>query len=211
MNRREFFRGLGVTLGAATLTSVAPSPGVIGRTDAIDATAETRRRSRFPNVVLRTQENTEVRFYDDLLRDKTVLINFMYTTCKDDCLLATANLALVQRILGLRMGKDLFLYSITLDPAHDTPQALKRYALRFKVQPGWLFLTGSAAATSELRRAFGDDPAQDIRRSQHLNMLRLGIEPLERWCGAPVMNKPETIVRYLTWMEPNKQGVGFRV
>lgn len=102
----------------------------------------------------------------------------------------------------------MFLYSITLDPAHDTPQALKRYAQRFKVQPGWLFLTGSAAATSELRRAFGDDPAQDIRRSQHLNMLRLGIEPLERWCGSPVMSKPETIVRYLAWMEPNKQGVG---
>lgn len=204
MNRRAFFKGLGVTLGAATLTSVAPSPGVIGRTDAMNAAADARRRSRFPNVVLHTQESAEVRFYDDLLRDKTVLISFMYTACKDDCLLATANLALVQRILGPRMGKDLFLYSITLDPAHDTPQALKRYARRFKVQPGWLFLTGTTAATSAVRRAFGDDPALDIRRSQHLNMLRLGIEPLERWCGAPVMSRPETIVRYLAWMEPKQ-------
>lgn len=117
MNRREFFRGLGVTLGAATLTSVASLPDVMGRADAVDIRAETRRRSRFPNVVLRTQENMEVRFYDDLLRNKTVLINFMYTACKDDCLLATANLALVQRILGSRIGKE------DLVPVFDHPRS----------------------------------------------------------------------------------------
>ncbi|MCZ7625801.1 MAG: SCO family protein [Candidatus Methylomirabilis sp.] len=149
--------------------------------------AEARRRRRFPNVVLRTHENTAVRFYDDLIKGKTVMINFMYTACKDDCLLTTANLAQVQNILGDRVGRDIFFYSITLDPAHDTPAVLKRYAHRFRVRPGWLFLTGTKDDIGRLRRAFGDDPSQDIRRSQHLNMVRYGIEPLERWEGCPAL------------------------
>src|SRR5512138_2948404 len=90
--------------------------------------AESRRRSRFPNVVLRTHEAAAVRFYDDLLKDKTVVISFMYTHCTDDCPLATANLVQVQKALGSRAGREVFIYSITVDPDHDTPPVLREYA-----------------------------------------------------------------------------------
>lgn len=167
-----------------------------------DAAAAERRRNRFVNVVLRTHENQEVRFYDDLIKGKTVLINFMYTVCKTDCLLMTANLVPVQKLLGERVGRDVFIYSITLDPQHDTPPVLKRYAKAFGVKPGWLFLTGKKADIAGLRRNLGDDPALDIRRSQHIGVIRFGIEPLERWTGCPAWTKPQTIVRYLSWIEP---------
>src|SRR5215470_17728906 len=68
----------------------------------------------FPNVPLRTQDGTTVHFYDDLLKGKAVAINLIYTSCKDECPLETARLVQVQRILGDRLGKDLFFYSISI-------------------------------------------------------------------------------------------------
>src|SRR5262249_48296207 len=98
----------------------------------------------FPNVPLRTQDGTTVRFYDDLLKGKAVAINLIYTSCKDECPLETARLVQVQRLLGDHVGKDLSFYSISIDPTHDTPEVLKAYAAKFGVGPGWLFLTGEA-------------------------------------------------------------------
>ena len=96
----------------------------------------------FPNVTLTTQDGDEVRFYDDLIKGKIVAINLIYTTCKYACPLETARLAQVQRLLGDRMGRDVFFYSITIDPEHDTPAVLKEYAEKFDAGPGWMFLTG---------------------------------------------------------------------
>src|ERR1700750_1949358 len=79
----------------------------------------------FPNVTLTTQHGDTVRFYDDLIKGKIVAVNLIYTTCKYACPLETARLAQVQRLLGARMGRDVFFYSITIDPEHDTPPVLK--------------------------------------------------------------------------------------
>src|SRR5438309_7514976 len=97
----------------------------------------------FPNVPLVTQDGTTVRFYDDLLEGKKVAINLIYTSCKDECPLETARLVQVQQLLGDRVGKDVFFYSISIDPTRDTPAVLKAYAEKFHVGPGWLFLTGN--------------------------------------------------------------------
>src|SRR5262245_59497484 len=72
------------------------------------------------NVTLRTQDNKEVRFYDDLIKDKTVIINFFYTSCDGKlCDSGTRNLVELQKKLGDRLGRDVFIYSITFDPEHD--------------------------------------------------------------------------------------------
>ena len=98
----------------------------------------------FPNVVFTTQDGTKVKFYDDLLKGKIVAIDLIYTTCKYACPLETARMAQVARLLGDRMGRDVFFYSITIDPEHDTPKKLKEYAQRLDAdRAGWLFLTGT--------------------------------------------------------------------
>jgi protein SCO1 len=97
----------------------------------------------FPNVELTTQDGQRVRFYDDLIKGKSVMIDLIYTDCKDECPLETARLAQVQKLLGDHVGKDVFFYSISIDPTHDTPEVLKDYADKFHVGPGWLFLTGN--------------------------------------------------------------------
>src|SRR5467141_2960649 len=72
--------------------------------------------NEFPNVPLVTQDGVTVRFYDDLLKGKAVAIDLIYTNCKDECPLETARLVQLQKILGDRIGRDLFFYSITIDP-----------------------------------------------------------------------------------------------
>src|SRR2546425_4288930 len=81
----------------------------------------------FPNVVLTSHENEKARFYDDLVRGKTVVFSFMYTTCDGRCPQYTSNLVKVQRLLGDRVGRAIFMYSITLDPLVDTPKVLSQY------------------------------------------------------------------------------------
>ena len=109
----------------------------------------------FPNVPLVTHEGKSVRFFDDLLEDKVVVVNFIYTSCENACPLDTARLAKVQQILGDRVGRDIFMYSITIDPERDTPEVLARYAERFHVGPGWLFLTGKEEDILLLRKKLG--------------------------------------------------------
>src|SRR5437667_2536391 len=110
------------------------------------------RRRNFPNVVLTTHEGEQVRFYDDLIKDEFVTINMMYTTCKATCPLTTANLVRVQKLLADRVGRDLFMYSITLDPKQDTPEVLNEYAKTFGDGAGWTFLNGNADDLEPLRR-----------------------------------------------------------
>jgi len=173
----------------------------------VNTPSEERRRNRFLNVALTTHEGREVRFYDDLLKGRTVFLNFFYTVCTAEaiCPLATANLVGVQEILRDRVGRDVFMYSITLDPANDTPQVLRSYAKAFGVKPGWTFLTGEKENIERLRRNLGYvnlDPVKDKDPSQHSGMLRYGIEPMERWAGCPILSRPEVIARQLAWMEP---------
>jgi protein SCO1/2 len=112
--------------------------------------------SYFPNVPLVTQDGQTVKLYDDLIKNKIVLINFIYTSCKEVCPLATARMAQVQQALGDHVGRDIFMYSISLDPIHDTPAVLKRHAQAFHAGPGWLFLTGKPEDIEIVRYKLGE-------------------------------------------------------
>ena len=142
------------------------------------------RNRNFPNVALQTQDGRTVRFYDDIIKDKVVTINFFCAQCYELCPLVTANLAKVQKALGDRMGREIFMNSITLKPEHDSPEVLKDYAGMYKAQPGWTFLTGAPADIVLLRRSLGftyPDPKVDQDVTQHIGNVRYGNEPLMLW------------------------------
>jgi len=152
----------------------------------------------FPNVTLTTHKGKKVKFYDDLLKDKIVLINFMYVRCEGKCPGTTANLVKVQKLLGDRVGKDIFIYSITLKPEEDTPKVLAEYAKAYKVGPGWQFLTGHPKDIELLRQKLGfidRDPVRDADKSNHIGMLRWGNEPHTLWAGCPALLPPAKIVK----------------
>jgi protein SCO1/2 len=145
----------------------------------------------FPNVSLTTQDGTTVRFYDDLLKGKVVAINVIYTQCTDECPLETAKLAQVQRLLGERVGRDVFFYSITIDPKRDAPKVLKAYADKFGAGPGWLFLTGKEEDIKLVTKKLGLSRNSDFaNRDGHAASLMLGNEPAGQWMRNSAVDNP---------------------
>ncbi|MEJ5989224.1 SCO family protein [Ramlibacter sp. PS3R-8] len=201
--RRNLVAGAGaaslVGLGAALLSrSERPAP-----TPARAASDG----NGIPNVVLKAHTGATVRFYDDLLRDKLVVINMMYALCNNTCPPMTYNLVQVQQLLGDRVGKDIFMYSITLRPEQDSPEDLAQYARQHHVQPGWLFLTGSPPDIERLRFALGyydPDPEVDKQAGRHVGMVRIGNDTARRWGMAPALASPRQIVSHILHMDTRR-------
>jgi len=191
MTRRTWLAVLGL-LPAAGLVSWAEASGKSPKKETHAwqdiPPRELIRRRHLPDVALITHQGKSVRFYDDLVKDKKVVINLVYTRCQGICVPVTANLVRVQKLLGGRVGRDIFFYSITLKPEEDTPEALERYAALHGVGPGWLFLTGKPEDIENLRTKLGfwyADPAEDADKSNHVGMIRMGNEPYLRWSACP--------------------------
>jgi len=155
----------------------------------------------FPNTVLITQDGEKVRFFDDLIKDKVVAINFIYTSCKDSCPLETARLLKVQEILGDRMGKDIFFYSITLTPEIDTPAVLKSYMQKYNIGPGWTFLTGNEQDIILLRKKLGlylEDIQNDKENPDDHNLsLIIGNQASGRWMKRSPFENPYVLSSHL--------------
>ncbi len=142
--------------------------------------------SYFPNIPLTTHDGKSVRFFDDLIEDKVVVINFIYTSCKAVCPVETAQLRQVQKLLGDRVGRDVFMYSITIDPEHDTAEVLKKYREKFDIGPGWTFLTGKKEDIILLRKKLGlyiediQEVAEDGTIDHNTNLV-IGNQATGRW------------------------------
>src|SRR5260370_21841599 len=152
----------------------------------------------FPNVVVYTHDGRKALFYDDLLRSKTLMINCM--SIKNEPLRpVTRNLAKVQHLLQDRLGRDLFIYSITVDPEHDTPRALKAFAEKHQAGPGWIFLTGKLLDIELLRnRLFVSRGSHDHHdpgpvEDCSLALMRYGNEAVGLWGSVPAKTDPAAI------------------
>lgn len=157
----------------------------------------------FPNIELTTQDGKVVHFYDDLIKGKIVAIDLIYTHCVDACPLETARLAQVQQVLGDRVGKDIFFYSITIDPKRDTPEVLKAYAERYHAGPGWLFLTGKKDDIDLLSKKLGlFSPPNPKSRDGHTPSLLLGNEATGQWMMNSALDNPRFLaVTIGQWMD----------
>jgi protein SCO1 len=145
---------------------------------------EAIQRRHLPNVPLVTQDGRRVRFYDDLVRDRKVVLTFFSSRALTESYKVTQNLAALQRLFGRRIGADMFLYTIARNPDRDTPAALRNWAAQSGAGPGWTFLSGDAAHVETLRRSLGftsDDPAEDADPRFAVGIVRYGSEPEMRW------------------------------
>lgn len=195
MNTKRNLLGL---MGGVTLSPLLAGAGAGAARAAVGPRAD-----YFPNLLLQTHEGKTLRFYDDVVSGKIVVFNMMYTACSGVCPGNTANLLRVQDVLGSRLGRDIFMYSLTLRPEFDTPRALQAYMAQFGIKPGWTFLTGKPADMEIIRRKLGffdSDPALDGDISQHTGMLRIGNAVLDRWVMMPALASPRQIVRVIQEM-----------
>lgn len=165
----------------------------------------------FPDVTLTTHEGKKVRFFSDVIKGKVVALNFIYTNCPDACALETARLREVQRILGDRVGHDVFLYSITIDPKHDTPKVLREYAKKFQIGPGWLFLTGKDADIKLIREKLGlySKEEGDNLKEHNLSFI-IGNQATGQWMKMSPFENPYVLATQLgswlhNWKMPPKE------
>ena len=209
ISRRKMLAGLAVAPLATGM--------VIKAGDLIKPSPKEARSSReklqaryFPNFEITTHEGKKVRFYDDLIKDKIVVINFMYAKCEGICVPITKNLKRVQNLLGKRVGRDIFMYSITLKPEEDTPDKLKHFMDMHRIKPGWTFLTGKPDEINTLRRklGFSDSKAKlDKDLTNHIGMIRYGNEARQWWAMCPGQANPPWIVESILWMDPKGNDV----
>jgi protein SCO1/2 len=145
---------------------------------------EALQQRHLPNVPLVTHDGRRVRFYDDLVKDRQVVLTFVSSSAPAESRRVTHNLAAIQRLFGARVGREMFLYSIARTPERDTRVAVERWATWSGAGPGWKFLTGKTADVESLRHSLGfnsDDPVEDSDPAFSVGVVRYGSEPEMRW------------------------------
>lgn len=132
----------------------------------------------FTDVELTNQDGKKVRFYSDVLKGRTVVVNAFFTTCTSVCPPMNRNMEKIQEALGDRVGRDVFLVSITVDPETDTPARMKEYARKFHAGPGWIFLTGKKENLDWALYKLGQYVE---KKDDHTTVFIIGNEPTGLW------------------------------
>jgi len=143
-----------------------------------DAIKDLARPGAIPDTPIYDQDGQKLHFYSDLVKGKTVAINFIFTTCTTICPPLAATLRRIQVELGGRVGNDVRLISISVDPVTDVPKRLKAFGAKFKAGPGWTFVTGSKPDIDLLLKALG---ASVSDKNDHTPMVLVGNEPAGYW------------------------------
>jgi protein SCO1 len=189
-------------VGAASPRSDKNNPSSAGNNSPEAARIRIQEKN-FPNVPLISHEGKKVNFYDDLVKGKVVTVNFFYAKCDEICPLVSANLAKVQKILGDQVGRDIFMYSITLKPEEDNLDAIRAYRDSWHAGPGWSFFTGQSSDIEKIRKGIGftyPEAAIDKDKTQHIGNVRYGNEPLMLWAACPGVAHAPWIAESFTWM-----------
>ena len=156
------------------------------------STRETLRRKSFPNVQLTTHRGRAVRFYDDLVKDRIVVLNVISDDCPDLCAGIMARLAEAQKLLASRFAEDVYFYTLALrsESEEDTPEALRARAEQYGVRGHRTLLTGRRSEVEHLRRALG----------MNEGAVRYGNEPLALWAACRGMAAPEQIAEEVAFV-----------
>ncbi len=131
-----------------------------------------------PEVDVLDQNGNALHFYSDLIKGKTVAINFIFTNCTTICPPLAATFARVQKEMGDKVGRDVHFISISVDPLTDTPERLKAWGAKFKAGPGWTFVTGDKQEIDKLLNALG---ASVSRREDHSPTVIVGNDVKGVW------------------------------
>lgn len=208
ITRRKLLGWTALAPAAAAAEAVAgftgkTAVGMSGAATASDLARQRIQRMHFPNVPLYTHEGKRVMFYDDLVKNKIVTMNFFFARCDEVCPMVMANLSRVQRLVSADLNKRLFMYSLTLKPEEDTVDAIRQFREMHHARPGWTFLTGKPQDLERVRKGIGfsyPNPVVDKDKTQHIGNVRYGNEPLMLWAACPGMAHADFIAESVSWM-----------
>jgi protein SCO1/2 len=150
--------------------------------------------SQIPDVRVYDQNGQALNFYRDLIKDKNVAINFIFTTCTNVCPVLTATFRRVQ--LELEKSQSVVkLISISVDPTTDTPERLREFANKFKAGPGWTFVTGEKADIDLLLQRLGVGVGN---KTDHTSMILVGNDPADYWTRTYGLSSPSVLIQVMT-------------
>lgn len=158
--------------------------------------AQTAAQKYFTDTELVTQDGKPVRFYSDVLKDKIVVINCFFATCQGSCLPMSRTMVKLQQLLeekGLQR-KNVSFISISVDPEHDTPERLKKYATSIGGRPSWLLLTGTKVNVDFIHSKLGQY-VED--KANHNNIFLIGNLKTGLWKKAFGLSKPDDLYQVL--------------
>ncbi|MBL8204144.1 MAG: SCO family protein [Blastocatellia bacterium] len=153
--------------------------------------AESPAQQYFTDVELLNQSGEKLRLYSDLIKGHTVIINAFFTTCTSVCPPMNKNFARLQEALGDRLGKDVYILSISVDPTTDTPARLQEYAARFSAKPGWHFLTGKQENVEQALRKLGQYVES---KDDHLTIVLIGNDQTGLWKKAHGLARADALL-----------------
>lgn len=172
--RTNFFKVLGLALIMLAATEAAAQSCHAPAAQA----KKPETKMVIPDVAVLDQDGKPLHFYTDLIKGKTVAINFIFTNCTTICPPLAATFARLQKEMGDKVGKDVHLISISVDPVTDTPERLKAWGAKFKAGPGWTFVTGDKQEMDKLLNALG---AAVSKREDHTPALIIGNDAKGVW------------------------------
>lgn len=150
-----------------------------------------------PDVAVIDQDGQAKRFYTDLVKDRVVAVNFVFTTCRTICPPMGANFGKLQQLLGERAGKDVHLISVSVDPATDTPERLKAWGQKFGAGPGWTLVTGDRAEITRLLKALG---VYTANIGDHSPLVLIGNDARHQWTRAYGLAAPAKLAELIGGM-----------
>ena len=184
----------GMTLRAVKAEEVSTQKTAEAGNDA-DSIKDFARPGAIPDIPISDQEGRKLHFYSDLVKGKTVAINFIFTTCTTICPPLAATFRRIQQEMGDRVGRDIALISISVDPTTDVPPRLKAFAAKFKAGPGWTFVTGNKPDIDRLLNALG---AAVSDKNDHTPMVLVGNESSGYWTRTYGLAPTAILVKVIT-------------
>jgi len=166
--------------------AAAGEPEVDHAAHAARAAAAAKAEARAPadasvtleEIALVDQHGEARRFRSEVVGDRILVMDFIFTTCTTICPLLSSRMARLQERLGERLGRDVYLVSVSVDPGRDTPRKLLAYAKRWKARPGWTFLTGPKPEVDAVLKGLG---AYTASFADHPPMFLVGDGKAEKW------------------------------
>lgn len=192
------FCAAGSTATAQIGQQAAKQESTLGRDD---SSANERARnsgglgsSSIPDVEVVDQNGKPLHFYGDLIKGKSVIVNFIFTSCTYICPMQGANFSRIQAALGDRLSKEVTLVSVTVDPVTDTPERLKAWGQRFGARAGWTFVTGTKSEMDKLLRALTGDPSGF---KEHSAIAFIGNYDRGVWIRTDALDDPARLINAL--------------
>lgn len=142
---------------------------------------EADQKRSIPDAEVLNQDGKKIHFYSDLVKDKVVIVSFIFTSCTLICPMQGESLSKLQAMLGERLGREVYLVSVSADPEGDTPERLKIWGLQFGARPGWTLVTGKKSEIDKVAMALTGAP---VVKGDHSPVVFIGSDKTGRWIRA---------------------------